>query len=186
MTLHDVEDVGPVDVVLAYRCHTCGSAVTVEFPTAAQHAAIRYWLNRHPSRLAGALDALGMTWFPYSRATEVTGENLNDLFPERAGLKGPRRLSFDLEKFFVANVDHHFHDIEELRSEFPFEVLLCDGAMYVEKLVAERLGVPVFAVSLTTVMPDDQGPPPSSACDRPGRSWAGPITGSCGAWSRAP
>lgn len=54
MTLHDVEDVGPVDVVLAYRCHTCGSAVTVEFPTAAQHAAIRYWLNRHPSRLAGA------------------------------------------------------------------------------------------------------------------------------------
>lgn len=106
------------------------------------------------------LDALGMTWFPYSRATEVTGENLNELFPERAGLKGPRRLSFDLEKFFVANVDNHFHDIAELRLEFPFDVLLCDGAMYVEKLVAERLGIPVFAVSLTTVMPDSQGPPP--------------------------
>lgn len=106
------------------------------------------------------LGALGMTWVPYRRATEVTGENLNDLFPERAGLKGPRRLSFDLEKFFVENVDNHFHDIEELRSEFAFDVLLCDGAMYVEKLVAERLGVPVFAVSLTTVMPDSSGPPP--------------------------
>lgn len=106
------------------------------------------------------LDALGMTWFPYRRATEVTGENLNDLFPERAGLRGPRKLSFDLEKYFVANVDNHFHDIGELRSEFPFDVLLCDGAMYVEKLVAERLGIPVFAVSLTTVMPDSKSPPP--------------------------
>lgn len=106
------------------------------------------------------LDELGMTWFPYSRATEVTGENLNDLFPERAGFKGPRRLSFDLEKFFVANVDNHFHDIEELRTQFPFDVLLCDGAMYVEKLVAERLGIPVFAVSITMVMPDGSSPPP--------------------------
>ena len=106
------------------------------------------------------IEELGMTWFPYRRASEVTGENLNELFPERAGLKGPRMLSFDLEKFFVANVDHHFHDIVELRSEFPFDVLLCDGAMYVEKLVAERLDIPVFAVSLTMVMPDSQSPPP--------------------------
>ncbi len=106
------------------------------------------------------LDALGMTYFPYRRATEVTGENLNDLFPERAGLKGPGLISFDLEKFFVANVDNHFHDIVAIRSEFPFDVLLCDGAMYVEKLVAERLGVPVFAVALSMVMPDSSSPPP--------------------------
>ena len=54
MTLHDVEDVGRCHVMLAYRCHTCGSAVAVEFPTPAQYAAIRYWLNRHPSLLARA------------------------------------------------------------------------------------------------------------------------------------
>lgn len=120
------------------------------------------------------LDELSMTWFPYRRATEVTGENLNDLFPERAGLKGPRLISFDLEKFFVANVDNHFHDIAELRSAFPFDVLLCDGAMYVEKLVAERLGVPVFAVSITTVMPDSSSPPPFFGL-RPARTILGRI-----------
>lgn len=54
MTLHDVEDVGRLDLVLAFRCHTCGSAVAVEFPTALQQAAIRFWLNRHPSLLARA------------------------------------------------------------------------------------------------------------------------------------
>jgi UDP:flavonoid glycosyltransferase YjiC (YdhE family) len=120
------------------------------------------------------LDALGMTWFPYRRATEVTGENLNDLFPERAGLKGPGRISFDLEKFFVANVENHFHDIVAIRSEFPFDVLLCDGAMYAEQLVAERLGVPVFAVALTMVMPDSQGPPPFFGL-RPARTILGRI-----------
>ena len=39
-------------------------------------------------------------------------------------------------------------------------MFFCDGAMYVEKLVAEVLGVPVFAVGLTMVMPDEQSPPP--------------------------
>lgn len=106
------------------------------------------------------LDALGMTWFPYRRATEVTGQNLDALFPERRSLRGPGLISFDLEKFFVANVDHHFRDIAELRSAFPFDVLLCDGAVYAEKLVAELLGVPVFAVAITTVLPDSSGPPP--------------------------
>jgi UDP:flavonoid glycosyltransferase YjiC (YdhE family) len=111
-------------------------------------------------RYGRKLDALGMSHFPYERASEVMAEDLNDLFPERASLKGPRRISFDLEKFFVANVDNHFQDIVAIRSEFPFDALVCDGAMYAEKLVAECLGVPVFAVGLTTVMPDGQSPPP--------------------------
>lgn len=54
MTMHDVEDVGRFHLVLAYRCHTCGSAVAVEFPTPEQHAAIRFWLNQHPSLLVRA------------------------------------------------------------------------------------------------------------------------------------
>jgi UDP:flavonoid glycosyltransferase YjiC (YdhE family) len=106
------------------------------------------------------LEALGMVHFPYRRASEITGANLNHLFPERAGLRGPKLISFDLEKFFVANVDEHFQDIVDIRSEFPFDVFVCDGAMYAEKLVADLLDVPVFAVGLTTVMPTGQSPPP--------------------------
>ena len=108
----------------------------------------------------GKLDALAMPYFPYRRATEVTAGNLNDLFPERAGLRGPKLISFDLEKFFVANVDEHFQDIVDIRSEFPFDVFFCDGAMYAEKLVADQLGIPVLAVGLSMVMPDRHGPPP--------------------------
>jgi UDP:flavonoid glycosyltransferase YjiC (YdhE family) len=118
------------------------------------------------------LEALGMTYFPYRRATEVTGGDLNDLFPERARLRGQKLISFDLEKFFVSNVEQHFQDLVEIRSEFAFDVFFCDGAVYAEKLVAEVLGVPVFATGLTTVMPNPQGPPPFFGL-RPARTVVG-------------
>ena len=37
--------------------------------------------------------------------------NLDDLFPERAGLKGPRLISFELDTFFVSQVENHFQDL---------------------------------------------------------------------------
>lgn len=121
---------------------------------------------------AGKVESLGMACFPYVRASEITGDNFNDLFPERAKLKGPKQLSFDLEKFFVANVDNHFQDIVDIRTSFPFDVLFCDGALYAEKLVAECLGVPVFAVGLSMIIPDDNGPPPFFGL-RPARTIVG-------------
>ena len=112
---------------------------------------VRWYAGPH---YGARLDRLDMTWYPYRAATEVMAGNINDLFPQRARLKGPKLIAFDLEQFFVSQVDHHFTDLVEIREEFPFEVFFCDGAMYVEKLVAERLGVPVLAVGLSTVMPD--------------------------------
>ncbi|MEP6631320.1 MAG: hypothetical protein ABJA89_12665, partial [Lapillicoccus sp.] len=106
------------------------------------------------------LDRLGMSWFPYERATEVMASNLNDLYPERTRLKGPQLISFELDTFFVSQVENHFLDMAAIRGDWPYEALVCDGALYAEQLVAEALHVPVFAVGLTMVMPDAQGPPP--------------------------
>jgi UDP:flavonoid glycosyltransferase YjiC (YdhE family) len=122
----------------------------------------------------GRLDRLGMRWFPYQRATEVMAGNLAELFPERAGLKGPRLISFDLDKFFVSQVENHFQDIAAIRDVWPFEALICDGALYAEQLVAESLHLPVFAVGLTMVLPDAKGPPPFFGL-RPARTPVGRV-----------
>ncbi|MBB3037116.1 glycosyltransferase [Hoyosella altamirensis] len=94
------------------------------------------------------VDALGIPSLPYRWATEITGDNLNDLYPERGHLKGPKRISFDAEKFFVANVRNHYRDIAAIRDDFPFEVAFCDAALYAAKLVAEKLEVPVFSFAV--------------------------------------
>jgi UDP:flavonoid glycosyltransferase YjiC (YdhE family) len=106
------------------------------------------------------LDRLGMPWFAYDRATEVMASNLDKLFPQRATLKGPQLISFDLDKFFVSQVENHYQDMAAIKDGWPFEALVCDGALYAELLVAESLHLPVFAVGLTMVMPDAHGPPP--------------------------
>jgi len=106
------------------------------------------------------IDRLDMSWFPYQRATEVMAGNLSDLFPERAALKGPKLISFDLDKFFVSQVENHFDDLVAVRDGWPFDALLCDGAFYAEQLVVDLLDIPVYAVALTMVMPDSQSPPP--------------------------
>jgi len=103
---------------------------------------------------------LGMPVFPYAAATEVTGGNINMLYPERARLKGPRLLSFDGEKLFVANVGAHFRDIVAIREQFPFDLFFCDAALYVEHLVATVLEVPVFATGMSAVMATGDTPPP--------------------------
>jgi MGT family glycosyltransferase len=120
------------------------------------------------------LDRLGMRWFPYQRATEVMAGNLNDLFPERAGLKGPKLISFELDTVFVSQVENHFQDIVNIRQEWSFDAFVCDGALYAEQLVAESLHVPVFAVGLTMVMPDAKGPPPFFGL-RPARTPVGRL-----------
>jgi UDP:flavonoid glycosyltransferase YjiC (YdhE family) len=121
---------------------------------------------------AARVEALGLPVLPYRRAIEVTGENVNRLFPERVGLRGPRLVSFDLDTFFVGNVEAHYADLVEIHRDFPFEVFLCDGGMYVGQLVADDLGVPVLATGMSTVLPGPGSPPPFFGL-RPARSVVG-------------
>lgn len=118
------------------------------------------------------IERLGMSVYPYDRATEVTADNLNDLFPERTRLKGPKQISFDLEKLFVGNVENHFLDIVDIREAFDFDVFVCDGGFYAEQLVADRLGIPVFAVALAPILPGPANPPPFFGL-RPARTIGG-------------
>ena len=117
---------------------------------------------------------LGIPVFPYAEATEVTAGNLNLLYPERARLRGPRLMSFDGEKLFVANVGAHFRDIVAIREQFPFDLFFCDGALYAEHLVATVLKVPVFATAMSAVMATGDNPPPFFGL-RPARSVAARV-----------
>ena len=115
-----------------------------------------YTGSRYESKLA----ELGIPHFPFRRAVEHTPENLNELYPERALLKGPRAASFDGEKVFASNVGNFFDDIRDIRDDFPFDLLLEDGAVYVQRLVTEILGVPVVSVIAINNMQRDLLVPP--------------------------
>ena len=77
--------------------------------------------------VVGAVGA-GVTAIPFDRAAAVTDENIGDLFPERARLRGLKRLAFDFDQVFVAPVADHVADIGQLRRTFAFELLIGDAA----------------------------------------------------------
>ena len=103
---------------------------------------------------------LDIPHFQFQRAREVSGENIAELFPERAGLKGPKLLSFDLEQVFVANVEHHYHDILEARETFPFDALVCDPGFYAAHLIAAKLNPRVYTVGVGPLVGLSGEPPP--------------------------
>jgi len=90
---------------------------------------------------------LGVTAVPYRRALEVTDDNIAELHPERAKLKGPKKLSFDFARVFTDNIPAQVADLTDLHAEWPFERLVCDDAFYAASVLGPKLGVPVHTVS---------------------------------------
>jgi MGT family glycosyltransferase len=119
---------------------------------------------------AGALGDLGIQHLPFARAREVTGENIGELFPERARLSGPKLIAFEFEHVFVANCEAHYQDLAAIHDEFGFDALIADDGLYAMKLVAEKLGVPVYAVGVAPLMFNSRYAPPSFFGLKPARS----------------
>lgn len=109
----------------------------------------------------GRVRRLGITAIPYRRAVAVTSENIAELYPQRAKLRGPRRLSFDFDRVFAACVLDNFLDIRDIRTDFVFDALICDAAFYAAYPVARSLRVPVYSVNpIPSLEPSRDVPPP--------------------------
>lgn len=110
--------------------------------------------------LAGKLRELGIPLFPFKRAIEHRADNLSELYPERAKLKGPRAIGFDGEKIFASNISSFFEDIRELDRAFPFDVLVADSSMFIHRLVVHLMGKRVVAFVAIPNMESDPLVPP--------------------------
>lgn len=106
------------------------------------------------------LRELGIRHFPFDRAIEHTADNLNELYPERARLKGPAAIRFDGERIFASNVSNFFEDIRDIQGTFPFDAVVMDSAMFVQRLVSIILGKPVVSFVAIGNMESDPLVPP--------------------------
>lgn len=93
------------------------------------------------------VESLGVAAVAYRRAVEVTDDNVAELFPERAKLKGPKQLSFDFARVFTDNIPAQVADLSELHVEWRFDRIVCDDAFYAASVLGPKLSVPVHTVS---------------------------------------
>lgn len=119
---------------------------------------------------ASRLRELGITHFPFQRAVEMSGETMPKLFPERARLKGPALIRFDFEHGFVRNTEPYFEDVRALDREFPFDLLIADGAWMAARLVRDVLGKHVIGIGPGTLLATSPDVPPNFTGLRPART----------------
>ena len=121
------------------------------------------------------VERLGIPAYPYKRASEVSGDNIGELFPERVNLHGPALIRFDGKNVFVANVGNYFEDIREIDQSFPFDALICDDGFYAMKPVKDKLGKRVYCVGIAPSMESSKDVPPNFLGLKPAKTVLGKL-----------
>jgi UDP:flavonoid glycosyltransferase YjiC (YdhE family) len=131
------------------------------------------WYNG-PS-YAAKLERLGIPHYPFQRASEINGDNIGELFPERAKLHGPALIRFDGKHMMVINTGNYFEDIREIDASFPFDVLFCDTAFFAMKLLKEKLGKRVCAIGVAPSLETSKDVPPNFVGLKPAKTAIGKL-----------
>jgi UDP:flavonoid glycosyltransferase YjiC (YdhE family) len=121
------------------------------------------------------LERLGIPYYPFVRASAATADNIAELFPERAKLRGLALIRFDGNHFFVADVGNHFEDVQDINASFPFDVLCCDVGFFALQLIKEKLGKRVCAFGVSPSAETSNDVPPSFVGLKPTKNALGRL-----------
>jgi UDP:flavonoid glycosyltransferase YjiC (YdhE family) len=124
---------------------------------------------------AAKLARLGIPHFPFQRATEINQDNIGELFPERARLRGPALIRFESTHIFVSNTENYYEDVREINASFPFDALFCDAAFYAMQLIKEKLGKRVCAFGVAPSMETSKDVPPNFIGLKPAKNAFGRL-----------
>ena len=116
------------------------------------------------------LKRLGIPQFPFQRATAINQDNIGELFPERAKLRGSALIRFEGTHIFVDNTENFFEDVQEINASFPFDLLFCDSAFYAMKLIKEKLGKQVCAFEVGPSLETSKDVPPNFTGLKPAKN----------------
>jgi UDP:flavonoid glycosyltransferase YjiC (YdhE family) len=105
---------------------------------------------------------LGIPHYPFQKALEVTGANLEEVFVERQKIKSAvRKLNFDIKHLFILRAEEYYADILEIHKEFPFDVLICDNAFTAIPFVKDLMQKPVIAIGVLPLTETSKDLPPA-------------------------
>ena len=124
---------------------------------------------------AEKIDRLGIPYYLFNKAKEVTVHNIDEVFPERKQIKSHiRKVVFDICTYFIARGEEFYEDIRNINQTFDFDILIADcaftGSTFARKLLNKHVvavGVLPFAMSSADLGPTLMGiAPPSNFVEK--------------------
>jgi MGT family glycosyltransferase len=122
------------------------------------------------------LKEYGIPYFGFKKAKEIDVSKLDELFPQRLAIKNDvKKLNFDLPHIFILRTPEFFEDIQEIRKDFPFDIMINDVSFTGFPLVKEKLGVPVLSIGIFPIMNTSKDLPPYGLAMTPSYTFGGRL-----------
>jgi len=107
---------------------------------------------------------------------EVTGDNLEEIFPERKNHKGQvAKLNFDIINVFLMRSTEYYADICKIRESFPFDLMIADCIFTGIPFVKEKMNIPVIAMGIVPLTETSKDLPPAGLGMVPSFSMFGKV-----------
>jgi len=134
---------------------------------------VRWYTSAH---YAGKMEKLGIEHYPFVKALNVTGENMETIFPERAKLTGAvAKVNFDIINVFIKRGTEYFEDVQAIYKTFPFDIVIADCAFTATPFIKEKMGIPVISMGILPLTESSKDLPPSGLGMTPSYSWPGKL-----------
>lgn len=122
------------------------------------------------------ISKLQIKHYPFKKALDVNGENVDIVFPERKNIKGQvKKLRFDMIHAFILRAPEYYADIAEIRREFSFDLVVADCAFTAIPFIKEKMGIPVVTLGILPLTETSKDLPPPGIGMTPSYTWFGRI-----------
>jgi UDP:flavonoid glycosyltransferase YjiC (YdhE family) len=134
---------------------------------------VRWYTSSH---YAPKLKKLDIPHYPFVKAMDVSGTEIDEMFPERTQIKSKiKKLNYDLKNYFILRAPEYYHDIKDIYKEFKFDLFVADVLFTAIPFVADLIEVPVFSMGIVPLMQTSQDLPPAGLGLTPGITWVGKV-----------
>lgn len=117
---------------------------------------------------------LGIPFYLFNKAKEVTVHNIDEVFPERKKIRNHvRKIIFDICTYFIARGTEFYEDIKDINNTFDFDVLVCDSAFTGMSFVKEKMNKHAVAIGILPLCETSKQLPPPIAGLTPATTLAG-------------
>ncbi|MDD5581182.1 MAG: glycosyltransferase [Methylobacter sp.] len=106
------------------------------------------------------VEATGARFFPRKAAPDFNALYIDEMFPEKKGLRGLASLKFDVKHLFLDSIPGHLADLTEIFSYFPVEVVVSDAAFFGMEILHKELGCGWAAYGISCLCSHSADVPP--------------------------
>ena len=123
---------------------------------------------------ADKLRQMDIPHFPQQKALDLTIENMEEHYPERATIKsGIAKLKFDLIHFFIKRAPDFYEDVKKIHKRFPFELMVADLCFTAIPFVKEKMQIPVVSIGIIPVAETSKDTGPMGLGQTPATTFLG-------------